>query len=386
MLKRVFSLILTLSLCLACCAGARAAWDDHLVAGDSAVFDDALAMELLAFSGNCYLPGQLDALTAEAGFKAAGAYNYTRAADDTRHVCAYSVHQKALDDGRTLVVIVIRGTGAGEWPLNVQLMPSGDYELDYAENFHLAARAIMDEQLAFFMSLTEPVFAVTGHSRGAACANVLGKLLTDRYGAENVFCYTFATPRTVRGAYAPYENIFNVINPEDFVTYLPPPQWGFARYGVDVTLPVAEADADTLARVNALYAQLSELASFGGGAYTRFTNGAGDVLAFIDAIAAVAPTARQAYTERHSLLGPGLAGADEQGEIAGDFILSIFDSMLGGSAQADLLLKLAAMKANRTDFDPLLNVVLGYLLGGEAAALTCAHMPQAYGAWMQVME
>ena len=76
-----------------------------------------------------------------------------------------------------------------------------------------------------------------------------------------MYAYTFATPRTVRGEYPAYANIFNVINPTDYITMLPLPQWGFARYGVDVILPVVGASDRQLSAVQADFAQ--ELGNWG---------------------------------------------------------------------------------------------------------------------------
>ena len=56
---------------------------------------------------------------------------------------------------------------------------------------------------------------------------------------DDIFAYTMGTPQ---GAYADqnpsprsavYNNIFNLINPNDIVTHVPLRQWGFTRYGVD---------------------------------------------------------------------------------------------------------------------------------------------------------
>ena len=42
---------------------------------------------------------------------------------------------------------------------------------------------------------------------------------------------------------ARYDNVFNVLNPSDVITMLPPATWGYQRYGQDVTLPQTDADA-----------------------------------------------------------------------------------------------------------------------------------------------
>jgi predicted lipase len=83
-------------------------------------------------------------------------------------------------------------------------------------------------------------FWVTGHSRGAAIANLYSKYLTDKYGVKNVFAFTFATPRVSKNVSKDskkiYPNIRNYLNEGDFVTELAPESWGYNRYGEDISL------------------------------------------------------------------------------------------------------------------------------------------------------
>ena len=71
------------------------------------------------------------------------------------------------------------------------------------------------------------VVLVTGHSLGAAAANMAGRQLTEGVGVfnnlneSNVYVYTFACPLVDKNAIS-YSNIFNVVNSNDLVTYLPP--------------------------------------------------------------------------------------------------------------------------------------------------------------------
>lgn len=379
---KMLALALALALLLCCCAvPALAEWQDAYLSRDSAVLDLELAREALKMSTLIYYRDQQAVYMRQAGFHTVGYWNFHRPAGDTRHICAYYIYQKALEDGRTAVLILIRGTGNDEWALNMDVMPSGDYDLPYAENFTLAAQDILDTQADYLSGLENPVFLVSGHSRGAACANILGKMLTDRFGAQRVYAYTFATPRTVRGEYPAYGNIFNIINPADYITMLPLPQWGFARYGVDVELPVSAADAQQLAAVQADFAQ--ELGNWG--TFQVFKDGARIPQAFIAAIADFSPTVRDAYETRHSLLGPGLAQPGEDGLTGSGFLMQLSMAIIGQQT-AQLILDISALKARGTDFDPILNVLTSAAFSGELNALTMAHMPGMYAAWMSVME
>ena len=83
------------------------------------------------------------------------------------------------------------------------------------------------------VSGAKKVILLTGHSRGAAIANILGKVYEDDSDWTS-FSYGFATPRTTTASNAAeYKTIFNIINSDDLVTELPLKNWGFTRYGTD---------------------------------------------------------------------------------------------------------------------------------------------------------
>ena len=83
------------------------------------------------------------------------------------------------------------------------------------------------------VSGSEKIVLLTGHSRGAAIANILGKVYEDDSDWTS-FAYGFATPRTTTASNASeYKTIFNIVNTDDLVTELPLKNWGFTRYGTD---------------------------------------------------------------------------------------------------------------------------------------------------------
>ena len=364
-MKRLVSILLALLLVP---AGALAAFSES-----SAAFDPALAQEALQIAEMCYAPPMQASLLEASGYRCLGAFNYERPEGDTRHIAAYTLYDRAGEDGRTEVVIAVRGTGEGEWPLNMELMPSGDYSLPYAENFYLAARDILETNAAYLDSLADPAFLVTGHSRGAAVANLLGAELTERYGAENVFVYTFATPRTVREGGEAYGNIFNVINPADIVTYLPFPQWGFGRNGADILLPVD--DAALLPAAQAAYEARGDKT----GDYAAPLGGSAATQTLVEALAALMPEPSQGYDIRHALAHTGEAVPDEEGLTAGEFLLLLMEGGLlstGSSAQ------LAQVYQAENDFTPVLVAMASTLDASGTSALGAAHMPAMYGAWL----
>lgn len=85
---------------------------------------------------------------------------------------------------------------------------------------------------------------LTGHSRGAATANLLAAKLIDNESSfgiskDNIYTYTFATPNVTKKntSGGRYNGIFNIVNPEDFVTKVMLNKWGFGRYGITYVLP-----------------------------------------------------------------------------------------------------------------------------------------------------
>ena len=94
------------------------------------------------------------------------------------------------------------------------------------------------------------VLLLTGHSRGAAAANLLAaKLIDDNdiVSPDNLFTYTFACPNGTCSMkrlvdYDKYDRIFNIIFPTDFVTKVFPSKWTYGRYGTTYTLPTKTND------------------------------------------------------------------------------------------------------------------------------------------------
>ena len=338
--------------------------DTGFFAGPSNVYSPGLAQQALTIAEGFFAPAVQQGQLLMQGFKREGIYNLSRPEGENRHVAAYSVFVK--NGERDQVIIAVRYTGDGEWPLNMDLMPSGDYEAQIAENFHLAAQDILDTQAALLDGLKDPLFLVTGHSRGAAVANILGARLTDRFGAESVYAYTFATPRTVRGDYPSYDNIFNVINPCDMVPMLPLAAWGFERYGIDRVLPVDTADEALIQSARQAYEKRSDKI----GSFQVWEDGGQAMRALMDVCGELMPTVAEAYTQRHAIAHPGLA-ADEPGLTGSELMMNLLTA-------ADL----SALTQQENDFTPLIQAMLALRNRGDAAALTANHMPSMYGAWM----
>lgn len=96
-----------------------------------------------------------------------------------------------------------------------------------------------------YYNLSDPIILVTGHSLGAAVANLVAAELNEIEGADDVYSYTFATPNVksypLDSVITQPTNIFNILNTNDVVTYLPSslllPMVDFwSRNGIDIPL------------------------------------------------------------------------------------------------------------------------------------------------------
>lgn len=148
----------------------------------------------------------------------------------------------------TLIALAVRGGNYGlEWVSNFTLGPEGTHA-----GFAKAGDDALDFMKEYIseQGITGPVkIWVTGYSRGAAAANLLGAALDE--GAlsntgitctpEDIFVYCFECPAgAVRAEITDpslYGNIFNILNRNDPVPYLAPDILDFCRYGTDVYLP-----------------------------------------------------------------------------------------------------------------------------------------------------
>ena len=172
----------------------------------------------------------------------------------TRDSIGYTLAYKPLQDGSTLVSVVIRSGGYGaEWASNFTIGLTNEHQ-----GFSEAASQVIEGIEAYLKKYEAEMtgdikFWVTGYSRGAATANLVAQRLdvkaeksdSDNIKKSNIFAYCFECPRNMQkiwddSYYAEYNNIFNIINYADVVTKVAMPDWGYTRYGIDIILPSPE--------------------------------------------------------------------------------------------------------------------------------------------------
>lgn len=165
---------------------------------------------------------------------------------------------------KELVILSVRGTNStnAEWSSNFDVgADTMDYynaagfehphwkDLDNHKGFDVTTNRVLEkfadyEKRHGLDKLSNKVILITGHSRGAGIANLLGAHFEDRNDYKS-YTYTFAAPyATTHEDAGTYRTVFNVVNSDDLIPYLPMPEWGFKKYGVTYTLSVNDLYED----------------------------------------------------------------------------------------------------------------------------------------------
>ena len=256
-------------------------WDDDWFFQDATEYNHDLAhtcavLSAVANAESAYYqqgssaPAYAEQAFAELGFEEVSTASYRYRSEvldevlgvvDGTDVVAYTLATRHVTNSETgeerlLTVVVVRGSYGSEWLSNARIESAEDATGDGDHlGFTLAAEEIvadLEERAAELDPGMERSYLFCGHSRGAAVASLLASYVDDvpaLASAEDVRAYGFATPNctsSTEARSARYDNIFNVLNPSDVVTSLPPAAWGYDRYGQDVWLP-GEGDASLAA-------------------------------------------------------------------------------------------------------------------------------------------
>lgn len=164
--------------------------------------------------------------------------------DKKPHNNSYTLAHRTItidDKNYNLLGIIIRGTDSNEWQGNFEMWKDGKTPSDTHYSFNESARRVMGEVNEYInehpqlKNKDDLKIWITGHSRGAAVANlVAAELSRDARLAfkSNIYAYTFATPNVTKSKIAgDYSNIYNFVNNDDFVTLVPLVEWGYTKYG-----------------------------------------------------------------------------------------------------------------------------------------------------------
>lgn len=192
---------------------------------------------------------------------------------DTHTIGIATAHKKVEVNGETAYIIAIALRGGEyyhEWAGNVEIGESGDHS-GFTEAKNQVIEFISEKYIREYDSPTNIKFWITGFSRAAATANLVAGALDNgalsiqncNYGPEDIYAYTFETPRgLLEGSLndEKYDNIFNIVNGYDIVPRVAPAAWGFSWYGVEKNLPTltnsGEDYAELLSRMLPHYESL----------------------------------------------------------------------------------------------------------------------------------
>ena len=165
-------------------------------------------------------------------------------------------HKKIIDtDGsyKTLITVTIRGTTAAiEWLTdaasifqcqNIGFLGAKNDVIGNLNNYLQKHNSVFED---------EKIILITGHSMGAAVANLVGDALncSEEWDNNNVYTYTFATPNVGQNITTEHINIFNILNRSDYVTLMPcslipsavagTHLWG--RHGIDIPISMTRGE------------------------------------------------------------------------------------------------------------------------------------------------
>lgn len=202
------------------------------------------------------------------GFEVEGAHMYSHYGDQNRDNCSYSIAH-CSKAGKTYVYVIIRGTDSVEWFGNMKC--TGERYVSGMQqhySFNNAMKDVKQRLVAYIVGkdIKDAHVVITGHSRGAAVANLLAKEMIDlknENGVEDndekkrlasVCAYTFATPNCTTAQDVKnkeYNSIFNFCLEDDFVPQVPMSNWGYDKYGITFY-----SNADQMSDSNNSYVEL----------------------------------------------------------------------------------------------------------------------------------
>lgn len=224
--------------------GQSKAFDD-LFLHDATVLDPELLKLSVDFAEYAYNESRcVNQLTA-LGFDSTSIHrcNYNDAT--LQNSSAYVIARKQIynSSGRPvqLYAVIIRGTSTVlEWKSNFAIGTSSEHY-----GFYTAARDVktslvnvINQDVKNGIDVSDARVWITGHSRGAAIANILPSLLTDvGFKKQNMYTYTFACPNVTKGSASGYDDVIHNYNiGGDVVPYIPLSGWGYKRFGYTIQL------------------------------------------------------------------------------------------------------------------------------------------------------
>ena len=189
-----------------------------------------------------------EAFFTDSGFNDITSHDYDK--EPTKDTIGYFLAHKSIDDFE-LVAVSFRGFGYGlEWANNFAIGKTGNHEGFYARGIETFRDLLI--YIKQYCSNKDLKIWINGYSRAGALSNVLASILLNpslssspKINQDDLYVYTFEAPASIDEASAlAYENVHNINNEVDLITFIPPQTYGLKRCGVDY--PIYDADVSTL--------------------------------------------------------------------------------------------------------------------------------------------
>jgi hypothetical protein len=259
-------------------------YDDDYFTESSYTYNEHLAtmslcLELSAWGsedvGNSYTNKSNNAynLLTDIGFTDFEANAWFKVKPTKDSIGAVAAQKTINENGKeyTLIALAIRGGGyESEWASNFTLGVNGQHQgFSEARDQVIAFLQdyIRDKGISGDMKLW-----ITGYSRAAATANMVAGAIDEgsvslpgcSLALPHLYAYTFETPvgalKSTTGG-SVFNNIFNIINPNDPVPKVAPATWSFARYGLNRELPSRETSPNYADELKAMLIKWNALDS-----------------------------------------------------------------------------------------------------------------------------
>lgn len=213
---------------------------------DNTQYNNELAIKLMHLCADDKSKEGTAARMQEAGLEVLVQKNYDKNKTDASHTSPYTLGYGLINMGgtkKTVYVIAIAPTNNGEWLSNFDFAPSHSEDVQFAENFYMAAVDAFNNTKAKVLADPDALLVICGYSRGGSVANLLGYLYNEERNTALNYVYTYAAGLTVHkkadesdtvGGY--WDNIFNIVNSADAICEMPFAEHGFYRKGNDVVL------------------------------------------------------------------------------------------------------------------------------------------------------
>jgi len=188
------------------------------------------------------------------GFKDIERVVSTAGENDVNDICAFYFgnHIFKNDDKKYQVILAsVDGYPSGDqWNSNLDLGADCDEYYSFSgehpewsnkkhhKGFDITASRGFEDLKTYInkvksADVNDVVIAVTGHSRGGATSNLIGKLLKDNGYKSVVYCFNLpqTTQEEDEGILSSYTNIFNIVSTNDYISRYPFNFMGFTSYG-----------------------------------------------------------------------------------------------------------------------------------------------------------